>query len=886
MRATPLQFEAVPAPVVPPAGPREEDVLLLARHRQSVTMRWLLASLGIVLGCADALFDVTPAPSALVIGVPLAVAALNACASAWQHLGRLTPTQARLLLLIDPAALTLMAAAGGPVGFATLPFYVMVVGGHALGFPELARVQLLVVVVLHPVARLLSARLLGFPLSPGALLIEGGCLAGVGWLATVAPAITTARLRRARAALAALQRGDFTARLPERASDDLGLLAASFNRTAHALGESVAQLETAIAQHDAEVAEHERAKTALRESEARLWIAQSEAQGTAARMRAVANAAAGVLAADSLAALHDVMRAASRQVIAFDAFALALHDGTGEWAPVGASDPELLTESLQRLVLERRAALRMVARGGREGRKAAGSVLLAPLTTAEGVLGVVALRSETDGAYSEADVEVIEVLANLATTAVRNTTLVHELRCSKEAFAHQAYHDPLTGLANRARMRERLAHVLSRRDVGGVAVLMLDLDGFKRVNDSLGHAAGDQLLCEVSKRLLNATRGCDTVVRLGGDEFAVLLENARMDADATTVAERVLSAMRVPFQLNGAEAVVGTSIGIARPVAVDAADASLGVDDRADALLRDADLAMYRAKARGKGRWAVFEPEMHAEAVARLAMEADLRAALERSEFSVLFQPIVSLDDGEPLGVEALVRWQHPQRGTMMPSDFVPVAEETGLIGALGGWVLRHASARVAGWNTQRAGLGRPPLTLTVNVSARQIYEPGFVDEVLGVLAQSGLQSGQLLLEITESVMLDRPELARERFEALRRAGVRLAVDDFGTGYSALGYLQRFPIDTLKIDKSFVDGLRRGGSQAALARTIVALGRALSLRTIAEGIEDEDQRAALRDAGCVYGQGFLFHGPLPAGEAEALLLARRDRPSRRAGNAA
>jgi EAL domain-containing protein (putative c-di-GMP-specific phosphodiesterase class I) len=379
-------------------------------------------------------------------------------------------------------------------------------------------------------------------------------------------------------------------------------------------------------------------------------------------------------------------------------------------------------------------------------------------------------------------------------------------------------------------------------------------------------------------------------VRLGGDEFAVLLENARMDADATTVAERVLSAMRIPFSVGGAEAVVGTSIGIARPLpadAVDGVDGPEAVNARADALLRDADLAMYRAKARGKGRYAFFEPEMHAEAVARLAMEADLRAALERSELSVLFQPIVALEDGEALGVEALVRWAHPTRGPLLPGEFVPIAEESGLIGAIGGWVMRHACGRVAEWNTQRERQGRPPLTVTVNVSARQVYEPGFVDEVLGVLASTGLRAERLLLEITESVMLDRPELARERFEALRAAGVRLAVDDFGTGYSALGYLQRFPIDTLKIDKSFVDGLRRGGSQAALARTIVALGRALSLRTIAEGIEDEDQRAALRDAGCVYGQGFLFHGPLSAAEAETLLLARRDgRRSRRAESAA
>jgi EAL domain-containing protein (putative c-di-GMP-specific phosphodiesterase class I) len=264
---------------------------------------------------------------------------------------------------------------------------------------------------------------------------------------------------------------------------------------------------------------------------------------------------------------------------------------------------------------------------------------------------------------------------------------------------------------------------------------------------------------------------------------------------------------------------------------------------------------------------------MHAEAVERLALEADLRTALGRGEFSLAYQPIIGLQDGEAVGFEALLRWNHPTRGLMMPADFVPVAEETGLICAIGAWVMREACGCMVHWNAARARASLPALTVTVNVSARQVYEPGFVDEVMGVLRASGLEPSHLLLEITESVMLDRPEVARERFVALKDAGVRLAVDDFGTGYSALSYLQAFPIDTLKIDKSFVSGLRRGGSQAALARTIVALGRALGLRTIAEGIESDDQRVALRDAGCAYGQGFLFAPPLSPADAEVLLMA-------------
>ncbi|GLC27943.1 EAL domain-containing protein [Roseisolibacter agri] len=861
--------------------PVERAMVLRARHRQSINMRWSLATLGMVLALGDAVFDISAAPWQLVITVPALVGVANAIASLRLNADRYTPNDVWRLLIVDAFGLAGMAAVAGIAGYGALPFYVMVIGGYALGFPELARTLLAIVAVLHPLARYSSSQILGFPLSTGLILVEAAALAGVGWLTTLAPAINTVRTRRARAALSALERGDFTVRLPERSPDDLGLLAASFNRTAETLGQSVAALETVIAQHEAEVAGHERAREALRESEARLWIAQSEAQGTAARMRAVANAAAGVLAADSLAALHDVLRDACRQVIEFDAFSLAMHDEASDcWQPLGASDPALVEERLGKLVLERRTALRLSARRGSEGERRSGSVLLAPLETADGMLGVLALHNERDDAYSEADLEVSEVLAHLATTAIHNVTLVAELRCSREAFAHQAHHDPLTGLANRARLHERLAQVLSAADTDAVAVMVLDLDGFKRVNDSLGHAAGDELLCEVSKRLLNATRGCDLVTRLGGDEFAVLLENARSDADATAVAERILTSLRTPFVLGTAEAVVGTSIGIARPAPLEGADAGApptraAVVERADAMLRDADLAMYRAKAGGKGRFAFFEPSMHAEAVARLALEADLRAALEREELAISYQPIVTLQDATVIGVEALVRWEHPTRGSMKPADFVPVAEETGLITSIGAWVMQEACRRVAGWNAARVGAGQEPLTLTVNVSARQVYEPGFVDGVLEVLAETGFDAAQLLLEITESVLLDRPELARERFLALRDAGVRLAVDDFGTGYSALGYLQAFPIDTLKIDKSFVAGLRRGsGSQAALARTIVALGRALSLRTIAEGVEDEDQRIALRDAGCAFGQGFLFSGPLDPVAAEAMLVPR------------
>jgi diguanylate cyclase (GGDEF)-like protein len=408
-----------------------------------------------------------------------------------------------------------------------------------------------------------------------------------------------------------------------------------------------------------------------------------------------------------------------------------------------------------------------------------------------------------------------------------------------------------------------------------VSVLVLDLDGFKRVNDSLGHPAGDALLVQVAERLLSATRGSDTVARLGGDEFAVLIENARQPHDAVSVAERVLQALRTPFVLagpdgaGGAEAVVGTSVGIAQGAphgARPAGDAAAAVD----ALLRDADLAMYRAKASGKGRYTFFEPSMHAEAVSRLGLEADLRSALARGEFRLVYQPIVALADARVEGVEALVRWEHPLRGTVSPGEFIPLAEETGIIVPLGRWVVQEACRQARAWADAGVGEG---LTVTVNVSGRQVYDPGFVDDVRHALAAAGVDPRRLVLELTESVMIDRPELALERFTALKALGLRLAIDDFGTGYSALSYLQRFPIDVLKIDRSFVDGLRKGGAQGSLARTIVALGQALSLRTVAEGIEDAEQRAALREVGCPLGQGFLFARPMDPDAMAGLLGA-------------
>ena len=427
-------------------------------------------------------------------------------------------------------------------------------------------------------------------------------------------------------------------------------------------------------------------------------------------------------------------------------------------------------------------------------------------------------------------------------------------------LAHQAFHDPLTGLANRALFRDRVEHALAQthRAPGGVAVLFLDLDDFKAVNDSLGHGEGDQLLVQVAARLLGTTRGCDTVARLGGDEFAVLLQDA-VDGDAHIVANRILSSLTRPVRVGARELSVGASIGIA----------VAHCEDGAEELLRNADLAMYQAKARGKGMYEVFAPPMYEAVRDRVSLQADLHHALERREFRLVYQPLVELATERVVGVEALVRWDHPTRGAVSPATFIPLAEESGIILPLGRWVLGEACRQAAAW--QRRGVGAP--YVAVNISGRQLQHPQLVADVATALGEAGLEPGALLLEITEGVVMHDTEASLRRLHDLKGIGVRLAIDDFGTGYSSLSYLQRFPMDVLKIDKAFVDDVALGGSQAALARTIVALGETLSLDTVAEGIETPEQSAALVAMGCRVGQGYWFARPVPAPEITAMLAA-------------
>jgi diguanylate cyclase (GGDEF)-like protein len=471
-----------------------------------------------------------------------------------------------------------------------------------------------------------------------------------------------------------------------------------------------------------------------------------------------------------------------------------------------------------------------------------------------------------------------------------------ERRRVEVALSRQALRDPLTGLANRALFRDRVEHALARlarespaaaphvrESARQVAVLYLDLDGFKGVNDSFGHHAGDEVLRAVASRLLNATRGCDTAARLGGDEFAVLLENVSRPGDAEVVAERIIGALRAPVALascGAPPARVGVSVGIA--FAEPTGDA--------DALLRHADAAMYHAKAEGKGCYAIFDPALVDAAVDRQALRRDLARAVaglaaadadldagesggrRSTEFALVYQPAVALDTGAVVGAEALVRWRHPARGVVGPCEFIPLAEASGLIVELGRWVLEEACRTAAAWP---AAPGGAPMGIAVNVSGRQFDDSALADHVAGALAASGLAAECLTLEVTESVLMRHTDAALATLRRLKTLGIRVAIDDFGTGYSSLAYLQQFPVDVLKIDKRFVDGVHEGGSGEAIVRTVVALGDALGLRIVAEGVEHAAQAAALRGMGCAEAQGYLFARPM---DAEALAASLEPAP--------
>jgi diguanylate cyclase (GGDEF)-like protein len=477
-----------------------------------------------------------------------------------------------------------------------------------------------------------------------------------------------------------------------------------------------------------------------------------------------------------------------------------------------------------------------------------------PVHDNDAVVGALSVGSFTEPrVWDKSAQDVLKVFAEHVSLAVTDAKTIEAM--------NQAFHDSLTGLASRALFMTRMEAAFASSGGHGVAALFVDLDRFKVVNDSLGHAAGDVLLQGVARRIRDCLRPGDTAARLGGDEFAVLLPAADGIGDVVPVAQRILQALRAPFDLAGKETFVSSSIGIAFSEA--------GHD--AEELMVRADLAMYQAKKQGKDTYEVFEPALQEVFQANLEMEADLRRAIVRHEFQLRYQPIVHLRTKQIIGLEALVRWAHPTRGIIPPLEFIPLAEETGMIVPIGDWVLREACRQAAEWNIRRAA-ELPPLTVSVNLSAVQLDQGNLPEMVQAALSASGLDGTCLVIELTESLLVDHRPSTLRQLEETRALGVRLAIDDFGTGYSSLAYLRQFPVDIIKIDKSFVDDVKDTPAAAALTLGIIQLGQALQLSTIAEGIEDAGQLSELTDGNCELGQGYYFAEPLTDADMSDLLF--------------
>src|SRR6266516_3960828 len=472
--------------------------------------------------------------------------------------------------------------------------------------------------------------------------------------------------------------------------------------------------------------------------------------------------------------------------------------------------------------------------------------------------GVLDVHSTEPSRFTPQDVHFVQALANVLADAI-------ERHIADQALRHRVLHDSLTGLPNRLSFVDSLNDALERATASGspVGILFLDLDHFKLINDSMGHHAGDELLRAVAPRLRAHLRPGDIVARSGGDEFGILVDRLADEDEAVAIAERVATTFAEPYPLGGADHFVTASIGIAvaHPGGREPLDAKM--------LIRDADAAMYRAKERGRARCELFDAEMRARALRRLEVERELRHALERDELVLHYQPLVALGSGEITGLEALVRWRHPERGLLDPRDFVPVAEDSGLIEPIGRWVQESVCRQVLEWHEQRPDQ-RPP-DLSVNLSARQVAHRDLAHSVAEILTRTGLDPAHLRLATTESVLVEESATAIATLEALRKIGVGLVLDDFGTGYSSLAYLNRFPIDALKIDRSFVDALGVEQERTAIVEAIVGMARALSLDVIAEGVENEAQLSELRRLGCDYAQGHLFSRALPAEKISALL---------------